>query len=259
MRVPDEISITWIGHSTVLIELDGARLLTDPVLRDRVGHLQRLLPSPSPVAIGSLDAVLLSHLHADHADLPSLRAVALRGPILAPPAACAWLADRAGAATVAVGAGEQVALANGVRVEATPALHDGRRLPFGAAAEAVGFLIKGSRTIYFAGDTDLYPSMTELRGRVDVALLPVWGWGPRVGPGHLDPERAAQATALIAPRIAVPIHWGTFTVRSPAKRPADPAAPARLFAELVARTAPGVEVRLMRPGDSLRLGPAREQ
>ena len=58
-----------------------------------------------------------------------------------------------------------------------------RRRPFGVAAEPVGYLVGGSRTAYFAGDTDLFPGMSDLRGRVDVALLPVWGWGPSVGGG----------------------------------------------------------------------------
>ena len=98
------------------------------------------------------------------------------------------------------------------------------------------------------GDTDLFPAMGDLRGTVDVALLPVAGWGPTLPEGHLDPERAATAAARIAPRIAVPIHWGTFALWPRLLGRRDVAGPAREFASLVSRCAPGVEVRVLAPG-----------
>ena len=76
------MAITWLGHATVLIEMDGVRLLTDPVLRHRIGPLVRVAPEPAPS--GTVDCVLLSHLHADHTDLRSLRGVSRSGPIVAP-------------------------------------------------------------------------------------------------------------------------------------------------------------------------------
>ncbi len=78
------------------------------------------------------------------------------------------------------------------------------------SADCLGFLIRGSTRIYFAGDTDLFPEMVDLADDLDVALLPVWGWGPNLGPGHMNPKRAAEALTLLRPRIAIPIHWGTF-------------------------------------------------
>ncbi len=243
---PSDLVITWLGHATVLVEMDGIRVITDPVLRDRVGPLVRIAPSVRP--IGSVNCVLLSHLHADHADLPTLRALDRSGPVLAPYGARAWL-NANGVQDVrelcpggAIGVG-------GLRIAATAAVHDSRRRPFGPAAEPLGYLIRGSRSVYFAGDTDLFMAMSELRGTVDVALLPVWGWGGSVGAGHLDPERAAQAAALIAPGVCVPIHWGTFALPRPARRLVDPARPAREFAALTKRYASEVEVRLLAPGD----------
>jgi hypothetical protein len=85
-----------------------------------------------------------------------------------------------------------------------------RRGLVGPLLPALGYRIAGSRAVYFAGDTDLFPEMAELAGTIELALLPVWGWGPNLGRGHLDPRRAAEAAAIIRPRIAVPIHWGTF-------------------------------------------------
>jgi L-ascorbate metabolism protein UlaG (beta-lactamase superfamily) len=107
-------------------------------------------------------------------------------------------------------------------------------------------------SVYFAGDTDLFAGMSGLAGRVDVALLPVGGWGPRIPAGHLDPDRAAEAVARIRPTIAVPIHWGTLRAWG-AQRGLDPAAPARSFAEAVGRVAPATEVRILMPGQRLAL------
>src|SRR5205823_3537156 len=140
-------------------------------------------------------------------------------------------------------------------IAATRARHDSRRRPLGPRAEPVGYLVLGSRSVYFAGDTDLFDEMEALRGSVDVALLPVWGWGPRLGPGHLDPERAARAAAIIAPKLAIPIHWGTFAPVWPGGRTEDPERPAREFARLTSRYAPSVEVRLLAPGGRItRIG-----
>ena len=80
----------------------------------------------------------------------------------------------------------------------------------GRPGSAVGFLVRGSQTVYFAGDTGLFPGLEGLADPLDVALLPIWGWGPTLGEGHLDPERAAEAVSLLAPRIVIPIHWGSL-------------------------------------------------
>jgi L-ascorbate metabolism protein UlaG (beta-lactamase superfamily) len=228
------------------------RLLTDPVLRRRIGPLARIGASAYLQTLGELDCVLLSHLHADHVDLPSLRAVAGRILVLAPFGAGAWLRRRGLRDVRELSCGETISIGD-LQIRATPAVHDGRRRPLGPRALALGYIVKGSVTVYFAGDTDLFPGMAELHGLVDVALLPIAGWGPTLGPGHLDPERAARAAAMIAPRVAVPIHWGTFVLRLPGARDADARPPADAFAALVKRDAPDVEVRLLAPGKRLEL------
>src|SRR5947199_338861 len=88
------------------------------------------------------------------------------------------------------------------------------RLTDGPATRAMGHLLEaGGHSVYAAGDTDLFDGMADLGERgLGVALLPVWGWGPTLGPGHLDPLRAAQAVALLRPRVAVPVHWGTLAL-----------------------------------------------
>jgi L-ascorbate metabolism protein UlaG (beta-lactamase superfamily) len=156
---------------------------------------------------------------------------------------------------VEVKAGDRIAVGD-IVVEAFPALHDGRRYPLGRASPALGYVLEGPPNVYFAGDTDLFPEMGELAGRIDIAVLPVAGWGPRVGAGHLDPERAACALTLIRPRIAVPIHWGTFSVIW-ARRTGHPLAPASAFARAAAEIAPGVDVRVLAPGECLPLDSAK--
>jgi L-ascorbate metabolism protein UlaG (beta-lactamase superfamily) len=248
---PDRV--TYVGHATVLVELDGARLLTDPVLRTRILHLRRHVPAPGRELASTVDAALISHLHYDHADLSSLRALGREIPLLVPPGAGRFL-ERAGFADVSeLVPGESASVA-GVRITATPAAHSGRRRPFGPRAETVGFEIAGGHRVYFPGDTDLFEGMERLAGGLDVALLPVWGWGPSLGAGHLDPERAARAAALLAPRIAIPIHWGTFFPLGLARlRSSRLQAPPREFARRAAELAPQVDVRVLSPGESTSL------
>jgi L-ascorbate metabolism protein UlaG (beta-lactamase superfamily) len=245
--------LTYVGHSTVLVELDGIRLLTDPVLRGRIAHLRRRGPEPDPDVARRIDAVLISHLHHDHLDLPSLRRLEAAVPLAVPRGAGDFL-HRAGFSRVIELAPGEVTTVGEIELAATRAEHENRRRPLGGpVADAIGFDIRGSRRIYFAGDTDLFPEMEELRGELDLALLPVWGWGSRIGPGHLDPEAAARAVALLQPRIAVPIHWGTLASPGLARRPELLREPPREFAAHVASLAPEVEVRVIEPGGSLEL------
>jgi L-ascorbate metabolism protein UlaG (beta-lactamase superfamily) len=244
--------ITWIGHATVLIELDGIRLLTDPLLRNRLGHLRRHGAPPDVDALHDVDAVLISHLHFDHLDVPSLRRLRRDVRLLAPRGAGAFLRRQGFAHAEELAVGE-VADVRGVAIAAVPAVHDGRRRPYagGPAADAIGFVLDAR--VYFAGDTDLFDEMAELHG-TEVALIPVWGWGPSLGEGHLDPPAAAGATALVRPRLAVPIHWGTFYPRGLTRYKADRLTdPPHEFAAEVARLAPEVDVRVLTPGQALAL------
>jgi L-ascorbate metabolism protein UlaG (beta-lactamase superfamily) len=245
--------LNFLGHSTVALELDGMTFLTDPVLRGRVAHLRRHAPilstQPSPP-----DAVLISHLHHDHLDFPSLAKLGKRVRLIAPAGARPYL-ERHGygnVETLKAGGSTQV---GAVEVRATPALHRGYRYPFGPRAECLGFVLRGSQSVYFAGDTDLFPEMAHLAG-TQVALLPVWGWGPTLGFGHLDPQRAAEALSLIRPSIAVPIHWGTlFPIGLGPWRHRYLEAPPRDFAALARDIAPEVEVRIIEPGDEVTIAP----
>ena len=245
------LAVTWGGHATALIELDGVRLLTDPLLRNRVGPLRRIAPPVDPRLSERIDAVMLSHLHADHANLGSLRELAAPTVVFAPKGAARWLARHGVGNVTELSPGEEAQLGS-VRIIATAARHARGRWPLGVAAEPLGFIASGSQGLYFAGDTDLFAEMSDLAGSVDLALLPIAGWGPTLGPGHLDPGRAVEAAARIAARLVVPIHWGTFALGWPMGREVDQR-PVRQFAALMARELPAVEVRVLAPGERTEL------
>lgn len=204
---------TFLGHACVLIEIGGLRILTDPVLFARVAFLGRVVSDLDPSMYEDIDLVLISHMHHDHCDLRSLRMLP-NARLIVPERAAKYLGRHGFTDVIELPAGESLEI-DGVTITATIAIHDGWRLPLGPHAESIGFVIASSDSaVYFAGDTDLFGGMRHLGkdypGGIDVALLPVWGWGPNLGPGHLDPIRAVDAIQLIKPRYSIPIHWGTL-------------------------------------------------
>jgi L-ascorbate metabolism protein UlaG (beta-lactamase superfamily) len=251
--------VTFVGHATVLVEVDGARLLTDPILTGRVAHLRRHGGTVDVESLGALDAVLVSHAHLDHLHAASLERLAVRTPqptLIVPRGAHRHVAKLGFDDVRELSAGEQTVVV-GIAIVATRADHDSRRHPFGPPGEAVGYLIgPPGRAVYFAGDTDVFAAMEELAP--DTALLPVWGWGPSLGPGHLDPERAAEALVLLGPRLAIPIHWGTlFPIALDRLRGKAPllSDPPHEFARAARRLAPQVDVRVLQPGEATALLP----
>jgi L-ascorbate metabolism protein UlaG (beta-lactamase superfamily) len=245
--------LAYIGHATTMLRLGGTSILTDPLLGRRLGPLRRQAPQPAPELPGIPDVVLVSHAHRDHLDLPSLRRLPSSTPLIVPRGASRWVA-KAGADRIReIGRGETIS-ADGVEVTGVEAVHDGRRDRWGTEIEALGYVISGGgKRVYFAGDTDLFEDMSDL-GPLDVALLPVWGWGHSIGAGHLDPARAAEALGRLRPRLAVPIHWGTFYPAGLRRlRPEPLTDPPHEFARLAGELAPEVEVRVLEPGSEMTL------
>lgn len=206
-------SVTWWGHATTTIELAGCRILTDPVLTRRVAVLTRTAgPVPASSALLA-DVAVVSHLHHDHLHVPSLRLLAPFVRIVAPAGTAAALrrsSPRLARRVEEVEVGDEVEV-EGVRLIAVAAHHDGRRSNVSRHhAPALGFVAErdGVR-VWFAGDTGLFDAMTDL-APVDVAIVPVGGWGPTLGPTHCDPAEAAEAVRRVGARDAVPVHYGTF-------------------------------------------------
>ena len=193
--------------------------------------------------------MLISHGHYDHLDLPSLEKLGKKLPIVVPRGLGGLLRKKKFESVLEVEAGETLSIGN-VQIRAVPAEHDRGRAPFGASADPVGYVVSGSSSIYFAGDTDLFDDMAEL-GPVDVGLIPIWGWRPGLGGGHLDPERAAEAVARIGPKTVIPIHWGTyFPIHlGLTGKPRFVDLPPLQFAAALKEHAPDVELRVLRVGE----------
>ena len=156
--------VTFLGHSTVLVQMGGARVLTDPVLLDRVSILRRAV-TPLPAELyRDIDLAVISHLHLDHLDVASLRMLGPDTALVVPRGAGRFMRRLGFREVIELGVGRSQVIA-GVTVTATPAAHSGFRPPFGPNAEAVGYLLdEGSERVYFAGDTDVFPEMADLGG-----------------------------------------------------------------------------------------------
>ncbi|WP_086733121.1 MBL fold metallo-hydrolase [Streptomyces glaucescens] len=255
------VEVTWWGHATCTVEDSDVRVLTDPLFARRLAHLRRRRGALPPPEASRADVAVVSHLHADHLHIPSLARLAPGTRLLVPRGALRavpGLRRLTRLRVTEVAPGDQVK-AGDLVIRAVPARHDGRRLPLGPhRCPALGYVVEGEARTYFAGDTGLFDSMAEEVGPVDVALLPVGGWGPYLGEGHLDAGRAAQALARLAPRSAVPVHYGTYwPIGMDAVRPHEFHAPGEEFVRLAAERAPGVAVHLLRHGESVRPEVAR--
>lgn len=256
--------LTWLGHATCVLDIGGARLVTDPLLGEHAGILRRrggLAPTVADWA--GADAVLVSHLHHDHAHAASLRSTG--APALMAPANTQW-AHKRDVPAIGLRPNEWWSPAGKpqVRIRVVPAVHGDRPMPHRPNA-ANGYLIVRSATkqspalrIWFAGDTELFPEMSQLPalagGEIDLALVPIGGWGPRLSGGHMDPAQAAHACHLVGARRAVPIHWGTLHAPFGRNLPRgwmDRGGDA--FAVAIRREAPETEAVVLAPGQRLTL------
>jgi L-ascorbate metabolism protein UlaG (beta-lactamase superfamily) len=248
----NDTMVTFVGHSTILVEMGGVRLLTDPVIGSFIGPIRRQTPAPDPSTL-KVDAILISHLHGDHFSLSSLKKLGCETQLIVPAGAALYLKARGFRNVHGIKENETFGV-NGLQVSATKAVHGGRQLPWTPVIEPLGFLLEGKHKIYFAGDTDIFPEMSTIGRSLDLALIPVWGWGPTLGKGHMDPLNAAESLVHLRPRLAIPIHWGTYGpigidrlyTRFLRRPPLD-------FAQHAANITPDVCVQILQPGESTTL------
>lgn len=220
------MKITYIGHATLLLEIGGVRVLTDPNFDP---HLGRFLPRVSAPGIAlealpALDAILLTHAHADHLSFDSLDRLPRDIPLYAPPAVARWLQGKRYAHAQALAPGERTAIADGaVRFHAERATHQGNRYGIDRWRSAANMYLAETdeESLFFAGDTALMPDTHALVERVlwnakrtlDVALLPIGyapPWKPGFRRGHLTHDDALALFATLGARAFIPYHWGTF-------------------------------------------------
>lgn len=246
---PPPFQLTWLGHATWLVQIDGVTVITDPTFA-RIAPLKvvkRQAPAPLPIAdLPPIDVIAISHNHYDHCDLPSIRALRGQHPealIVVPAGLDAWMRGKLGDPVVAVPWWE--AIEHGaLRIHGVPAQHWSTR---GATDQNkshwCGFVFEGAAgSVYFAGDTadgEHFAAIAE-RHRIDAALLPIGAYSPRwfMKPQHMGPWEAVEAARTLGAHM-LPMHWGTYRLT---EEPLDE--PPRLTWQL----AEGVAVTMLRPG-----------
>jgi L-ascorbate metabolism protein UlaG (beta-lactamase superfamily) len=223
MAPEEALRVSWVGHSTLLIEIEGLRFLTDPVFSQRASPFRWLGPrrfAPPAIAIDELppiDAVVISHDHYDHLDMDSIVALDARGVDFIVPLGV-------GAHLEAWGVEEgriheldwwdEVAF-EGLTVACLPARHFSGRtgLAGNGSLWASWALVGDEARVFFSGDTSLTPEFSEIGARYgpfDIALVEVAAYSPHWADYHLGPEQAVEAFRMLRGRLLVPIHWGTF-------------------------------------------------
>jgi len=244
------VSVNYLGHATIMFRFGEVNILTDPVLSDRVLHLKRrnfsgrawIQDQPKP------DIILLSHLHLDHMHIPSLKRLPHDVPLIVPRGSGRWLGHVLCRQIIELSPGDDYTIGD-VTIHVTFAEHGGNMPVVGLAQ---GYLLEGEKTVYFPGDTDVFPQMSELAEKnIDLALIPIWGWGPTLGAGHLDPKSAAEAVALLHPKHVIPIHWASF-------RPIGPIwemlsylhTPGPKFTYYVKQMAPETQIHFLESGET---------
>lgn len=255
--------LTYIGHATLLLELGGVRILTDPNFDPALG---RVLPRVSPPGIAleslpAIDAILLSHAHADHLSFDSLERLPAV-PLFAPPPIAGWL-RRLGFAHASDFPPGGTRRVGGVTIHAAAARHTGSRYVFDRwRADANMYLLDAGETVFFAGDTALVDETHHLvehtlwrAGRsLDLALLPIgyapW-WKPGFRKGHLTHDDALTLFERLRARAFVPYHWGTFRHVTATAYDAIDRMRARLASHHLREA-----VHIVEPGESWELPPA---
>jgi L-ascorbate metabolism protein UlaG (beta-lactamase superfamily) len=251
-------TLTWVGHATLLIQLEGVNILTDPVWSEQVGPFRigprRLVPPGLRFEdLPPIHAVLVSHDHYDHLDLATVRRLARvhRPLFLVPLGLGPWLAER-GVGPVVELDWWQRHVHRGLMFVATPAQHgSGRGLADQNLRLWSSWAVLGhERRFFFAGGTGYTPVMAEIGARLgpfDAAAIPIGGYSaaPARHPNHVSPEEGVQLFEDVRGRRLVPMHWGTFALnREPFREP-----PARLLAE-AARRGLAARVSVLRHGES---------
>lgn len=255
-----ETTVTWIGHATLLVQLDGVTFLTDPTWAERSGPfggrvgVRRFTPPPFPLEdLPPIDFVLVSHDHYDHLDEPTVRRLAekFNPTFVVPLGIKAWLADRHITNAVELSWGQSVKL-KGLTVVCTPAQHgSGRTLIDQGRRLWASWAVLGSQRFYFAGDTGYFShfkQIGEALGPFDLAALPIGSYTPRkiAAPVHISPEEALQAWSDLGARRFIGIHWGTFMLaREPYDEP-----PRRIGAEVARRGLDPSAIWVTKPGET---------
>jgi N-acyl-phosphatidylethanolamine-hydrolysing phospholipase D len=254
-------TVTWVGHSTLLVQLDGVNVLTDPTWSLRLGPWSGTVGvrrfTPPGIAFGDLppiDVVLISHDHYDHLDEKTVRRLArtFNPRFVVPLGIKTWLADR-GITNVSELDWSESVTVKGLTIVCAPAQHgSGRALVDSGQRLWASWVVMGSKRFYFGGDTGYSPHLAmigEAFGPFDLAALPIGSYTPRAiaRPVHMSPEEALQASRDLRSARFIGIHWGTFELAQEAYD--EP--PRRIAAEVARLGLDPRSIWLPKPGETL--------
>lgn len=254
-----KVTLTWIGHSTFLIQHNGRSILTDPIFGNcgplPLSRLRRAARAGVPLeALPPVDDVLISHSHYDHLDAPTIQRLGTRPNYWTPSGLSKWLERRGINRCRELAWWETAQLAEGLELHCVPAQHFSGRTPFDRDhTHWCGWVLRSrSRTVYFAGDTGFSSVFKEIGARFggfELAMIPIGAYRPRwiMQPVHVDPFEAVQIHLDVQSRQSVACHWGTFRLTDePLDEP-----PVVLQMALAKHDVPAEQFRVLRFGESI--------
>lgn len=254
-----ELAITWIGHSTFLIQFAGLNIVTDPVWAMRMGFQRRLGMPGIPIGeMPEVDVILISHSHYDHMHVSSIRRLYGENTQLIVPVGLARKMARKGFRRVRELNWWESLQIGDAKISFVPTQHWTRRTPFDTnTSHWGGFVLEDAsgsmRSIYFAGDSGYFPGFKQIGERFDisVALLPIGAYEPEwfMTSQHTTPEEAVQAFLDVKAELMVPMHYGTFRLADDTAREALD----RLEADRAKRGIPEDAIKVLLHGETLRL------
>lgn len=242
--------ITLIGHSTVLIQLDGLNIITDPIFSERILRFAKRYMEPGiPFEkLPKIDAIVISHEHYDHFDKPTLEKFDKNIPIIISKDLKNKAANLGFQDIREIGWWESTKM-NGIKITALPVKHH--------LSHPSSYIIEGTKTVYFAGDTGLNGYFEEIgqKFNIDVALLPIGAYKAHLAPPgfdlrrvHMNPEDAIIAQDRLKAKVIVPIHWGVFKITA---EPIEE--PRQLMEEIIKEQNLDSKVKILEPGETLNL------
>lgn len=206
-------SITFIGHSTFLINLNKTKILTDPIFSNRIKIIKRINPPGFKISeLPKIDLILISHGHYDHFDIPSLKNFPRYIPIIVPKGIILIL-KRLGFENVNVMEPWQEIFIGKTKITAVPAKHFKGRSPIHPFIKYQGYVIENKKTVYFSGDTGFFESFKEIgnKFKIDIVILPIGAYKPdSFRENHMSPEDALDAFKILKAKKLIPCHWGAF-------------------------------------------------